>query len=363
MISSVSEAIAALADEIEGLLSPPADPALPHEVHISATRSSMVGIGGLVGLHPELTAEIHARRLEAEAVVRVRAPSPAALLAAEQRVVLDLIGADPALLRSRGVLRLARRREGEDRTLTASDGLDAPAGRDLRFEVAFEHRPLPQAGEGVIGGLARDVTTAELTPRGRSLYASEFLTDPMADFTAIDGAGTGGPGAWHWDAAEREIRQTSSLAGGTDTATADKQGAYLVLRGAVAGGALADVLIQAEMRSDGPGGLGLVFRFRDAASFGFFLMDNPGGFRLLGRWAGGSASPFEAGGIDATRGYPESEWLRLRLIAQGDRFELAINETVALRAREPGLAAPGEIGLFSRRAVGARFRRLRLSSL
>jgi hypothetical protein len=164
MISSVSEAIAALAGEIEALLSPPADPALPREVHISATRTSVVGIGGLVALHPAPMAEIYARRLEAEVVVRVRAPSPAALLAAEQRVALDLIGADPLLLRRRGVLRLARRREGEDRTLTAADGLDAAVGRDLRFDVAFEHRPLPEAGEGVIGEVARDVTVAELRP-------------------------------------------------------------------------------------------------------------------------------------------------------------------------------------------------------
>ena len=330
---------------------------------MSAARSHPAGIGGFVGIHPDPFAELHARHLDAQVVVRVRAASAADLLAVEAQAVLDIIGADPAFLRSRGVLRLDRVLEGPDRTLGPADGLDAPAGRELRFSVAFEHRPLPAAGEGRLDAVPLDVETAMLSATARPRYASEFLTDPLADFTALDGAGTGRAGAWSYDAAAQEIRQTGTRGGGANAPNGNKTGTYLVLRLPVIGGPLADFVLHADVRSDGPGGIGLVFRFVDTANFGYFLMDEPGGWRIFGRRSANTGALFATGARDLTAGFPQGEWLRLRLLAQGSRFELAINERPALSGGESALAAGGTVGFFCRRNATARFRQLRLASL
>jgi hypothetical protein len=301
--------------------------------------------------------------LEAQVVVRVRAASPADLLAAEAQAARDLIGADPLLLRSQGVLRLQRLVDRDDRELDATDGLGAPAGRELRFAVRFEHRPLPAASEGDLLSVPQDVTLATLSPGVRRRFVSEFLTDPMADFTAVDGGGTGTPGAWAWDAATREIRQTGTLGGGPDGIDGNKTGTYLLLRAPVAGGPVGDFVLNAEMRSDGNGGIGLVFRFVDPANFGFVLLEQPQGIRHFGRRAAGTGALFAEGGQTDDAGFAQGAFLRLRLLAQGDRFELAVNEVSSLVGRDPGLTAPGMVGFFCRNNATVRFRHLKLTSL
>jgi len=361
LLPRVSETIAALTAEIEGLLSPPPDPAFAPDVMVSAVRSHPAGVGGFLGMHPDPFAELHARRLDAQVVVRVRAGSIADLFAAEAQTVRDVVGADPALLRSRGLIRLERVLDGPDRTLGPADGFDAPAGRELRFAVAFEHRPVPDAPEGTLDAVPLDVATALLSRTARRRYVSEFLTDPLADFGVPTGAGT--IADWPYDAAAQEIRQTSNLGGGDDAPNGNKTGTYLVLRPPVIGGPVADFVLHADLRSDGPGGIGLVFRFVNPANFGFFLMDEPGGWRIFGRRTDGSRALFETGARDLTAGFAQNEWLRLRLLAQGSRFELAINERTVLSAGESGLTEGGTVGFFCRRNATARFRQLRLTSL
>lgn len=363
MLPSVADTISALSGEIVGLLSPGPDPALAPEVVVTAARSHPAGIGGYVGLHADPAAELHARRLDAQVVIRVRAASFADLLVAEARVARELIGADPALLRSRGVLRLQRIVDGADRSLVAADGIGVAAGRELRFSVAFEHMPIPVASEGALDAIPIDLETASFSGRTRRRYASEFRTDPLSDFMVQDGAGVGGAGAWSYDAAAQELRQTSSRSGGSNAVNGDKSGTYLVLRPPIMGGPVRDFALHADVRSDGPGGIGFVFRFVDTGSFGFFLMDEPGGYRILGQRSGGSGALLASGGRDETIGFPQNEWLRLRLLAQGDRFDLAINERPVLSGIEPRLDAAGSVGFFCRRNGAARFRQLRLLSL
>lgn len=357
MFGPVSETIAALRAELAGLLSPVADPALAPTIEISPTRVAPAALGGLIGVDRETAAERFARRLDAEVIVRVRAASPEELAAAEARAALDLVGADPVLMRRRGLLRVARRAATEA-------PLPDPAARDVRFDVAFEHRPVPAAGEGVIDDVRQGLAVTRLAGNLRLRYASEFASDPMADFSAVDGAGTGGPGAWSWDEARGEVRQTSNLGGGTGTPTANKQGAYLVLGPGPSGGPAGDFVLDAELRLDDPGAtgagsIGLVFRYRGPDDFGFALLDLAG-WRLMGLRAGGAGSLLQQGGRDPTSGLAAGVWHRLRLIAEGDRFELHFDESPALAGRDGRLRQPGAVGFFCRRAAGARFGRLRL---
>ena len=359
MLATVGAALDALAGEVVGLLSPPAIPALAPEVSVLAVRAGLAGLGGFVGAQPSPRAELHARRIDAEVVVRVRAADAAALLAAEAQAARDIVAADPALLRRRGILRLERVTDPPANTLAG-----APLARDLRFAVRFEHRPLPTDSEGVLGAVPQDVTlSAALTRTGRLRYATEMLTSPLGDFDAVDGGNAGTAGAWTHDAAAQEIVQTGTRRGGTDGLSPDKTGTCLVLRSAAAGGDLADFHLQAELRSDGPGGIGLVFGFRGPQDFAFALLEEPA-IRVIGRRAGGAGAFLALGGQDPARGFPTAQWLRLRLLVEGGRVELTLNETVVLAGADPALAGTaGRVGFFCRNNGTARFRHFKLSSL
>lgn len=361
MLPTVDETIDALTAEVRALLSAPADPALIPDVTVSAGRSHPVGLGGFVGIHPEPKAELHARRLDAQVVVRVRAESAADLMSAEAQAVRDIIAANPSFLRSRGMLRLERVLDGPDLVWGPPDGLDVHA-RELRFSVAFEHKPVPETSEGELTTAPIDITTAIIEHDDDRRYETEFVTDPFTDFAVAPNVGS--LADWQHDAAEHEIRHVSDRGGGSDAPNGNKTGAYLLVRAPSIGGSLDDFVLHTELRSDGPGGIGLVFRFVDASNFGFFLMDEPGRWRIFGRRRAGSGALFELGASDTTEGFPQGEWLRLRLLAQGNRFELAINETTVMRAEESSaLTAAGQVGLFARKNATARFRHLRASSL
>lgn len=358
----LSEAVAALQGEIAALLADGGDPALQPEVTVNAVKSHLSGIGGFVGLSSDPAGEIRARRLDARVVVRVKAGSLAALAAVEAEATTAIVGADPVLLRGRGIQRITREIEGTDPVLAASDGLSAPAGKDLRFNVLYEHVRPPDAPSGVLETLPQDAFVAGVSWTTRELYSSEFAEDPLADFNVVDDPdATGGPSAWSYDAAEQEVRQTSATTGGSNNVNASKIGTYLVLRQAVLGADVADFVLYAQLRSDVSGGIGLVFRFVDVENFGFFLMNRPSPYRLLGRQAAGT--PALLGGADQSGGYVPGQWHRLRLLAQRDRFEVALDERVVIRARDQSLAAPGSIGFMCRNNATARFRQLRLLAL
>jgi hypothetical protein len=321
------------------------------------------GVGGFIGINDVPKAELHSRILDAQIVLRVRAATPADLLTAETRVTRDLIGADPTVLRSQGILRLSRLTDRDDIHLTAADGLGAPVGRELRFAVRFEYRPIPAVAEDVLGAVSQDLTTAMLASPARLLYASEFLTDPMADFTAVAGSGGGTAGAWSWDAGAQEILQTGTRFAGANGLSANKAGTYLVLNQAVTGGAIRDFVLNADIRSDGPGGIGLVFRYVNAVNFGYVLLEQPPAVRIIGYRAANVGSFLAQGGQSSGAGFTVGQFLRLRLLAQDDRFDLSINGVPVLSGRDPGLSAPGMVGFFCRRNATARFRRLSLRSL
>ncbi len=363
MLGSVADAITSLTGAISGLLTPAADPSLAPDIVVRAAHAHLSGIGGFIGINATPHAETHGRVLEAQVVLRVRAATPAALLVTEASTTHDLLAADPLTLRARGVLRLERLTDMEDRELTAADGLGAPVGRELRFAVRYEHRPVPAAPEDVLGSVSQDVMTAALAAPSRLLYDSEFLTNPLADFTVFPGTGAGTPGTWTYDPATQEIRQTGTRVGGVNGLNGAKAGTYLVLNQAVTGGVLRDFVLSADVRSDGPGAIGLVFRFLSTATFGFALLEQPPPVRLFGRRTANVGALLAQGGQAANVGFTTGQYMRLRLLAQDDRFELSINGVPALSGRDPGMSTPGMVGFFCRRNATARFRRLSLRSL
>ena len=361
---SVTEAVAALDAAIQELLPGAPDPALAPEVRINPLTSHLAGIGGVLGLSREPPGEIMARRLCAHVVVRVKAGDLAGVAAAEAQVTNALVGADADGLRDQGIFRLARDHSLPDLVLSAADGLPAGAGKDIRFQVLYEFRKLPEAPSGVIDALPLDLMNHTTEGRPRELFRSEFETDPLALFDPVDDAGaSGGPGVWSYDGAEAEVRQSSAIGGGSNNFNASKRGTSLVLRPAAVTGPVRDFVLWASCRSDTGGGIGLVFRWQDENNGYFFIMNRPSPYRLFAKKVGDSLSFLSEGGRDNTRGYELGQWHDLRLLVQGASFDLALDGRTVLVGRDDSLADPGLVGFLCRSNESARFRFLRWVAL
>ena len=137
----------------------------------------------------------------------------------------------------------------------------------------------------------------------------------------------------------------------------------LTLNTGVAGGPLQNFVLNADVRSDGPGGIGLVFHFQDTSNFAFALLQTDPDLRLLGKRRSGTSSFLDDGGQVTGLSFAQNEWFRLRLLVDGDRVELALNEVPVLAGSDQNLTTPGNVGFFCRSNGTARFRHFRLSSL
>jgi hypothetical protein len=368
MPANLVEAVAALDTTLRGLLPAAADPALAPELFVNPLRSHFAGVGGVVGIRSTAPAgEVTALQLTAEAVVRVKASSAAQLSAAEASITLALLGADPVSLRSSGVFRI--RRTGETGDLPAGAPPDI-AQRDVRFEVLYEFSKLPDVAGGIISTVPVDLVLrtaagSAVTP----LLRVDCEQDPLALLEAVDDDGLNEPGQWQYDPAQRELRQTSSAGGGSNNFNASKRGTYLLVRSSGTPPAPSNFVLRASLRSDGGGGIGLVFRFQDLDNFYFALLHDNGNpaapfrYRILGRKLAGAFSFLEAGGADGASGCPPGTWFSLRLAAQGEQFAVAIDGVEVLSGRDPGIALPGRVGFMCRSAAHARFRFLQWDAL
>ena len=370
MAVTLAEAVTALNSTLHALLPGIADPALAPELFVNPLSSQLVGIGGVVATRTQPpVGDVMARRVKAEIVVRVKAATVAELATSESNISTALLGADPVNLRSSGVFRIQRMVEAADRPVT---GLPNIAGRDLRFEVLYEFSKLPEAGSGVIATVPVDLIqriTDQKAGALTELLRVDCEQDPLALFDVVDDSGLNEPGAWQYDGAQRELRQTSTAGGGSNNFNPSKRGTYLMVRSAVTPPAPRNFVIYSSVRSDTTGGIGLVFRFQDVDNFYYVLLHDNGNinapfrFRIIGRKLAGAFSFLEHGGSDATTSYPPNAWFQLRLAVQDDQFDVAINGASVLSGQDASITAPGRIGFMSRSDAGARFRFLRWVAL
>jgi hypothetical protein len=353
----IADAIQALNLAVAGLLPPPASPQLAPDVLINPVKSHLSGIGGYVGLHPEPNGQIHARKLRAQIVIRVKANSIGDLGAAESTVTNALLGANQNNLRSQGIYRISRDTVFGT-TYEQDDGLAVPAGRDIRFDVDFEYRQLPDAPEGSIDILALDLMLRTTDGKATLLYGGDFASDPLAAFASVDDSPvSNGPSVWAFNAALGRVEQTSSISGGSNPFNASKRGACLVLRNALVERPPADLVLHAELGADS-GGIGLVFNFVDADNFYFFLMSQPTPYRFLGKKIAGDFAFLDSGGQDNGNAYDPGEH-RIRLIQQGGEISLSLDGTTILTARENAPPPVGSVGFLARSCPTARFQSLR----
>ncbi len=358
MDAPVADAVQALRLAVAGMLPPPASPELTPDVQVNPVKSHPSGIGGYVGLHPVPRGEIHARRLQAQVVIRVKADSVGGLGVAESAVANALLTADQTNLRGQGIFRIVRDTGFGPVYLGPESGLTVAAGKDMRFDVDFEYRKLPDAPAGLIDSLPIDLLLHATDNPPRLLYGADFSADPLAAFSAIDDAPVNnGPGSWTYNAGPGQVEQTSLVSGGSNAFNPSKRGTYLVLRDTMVPQLPRDWVLFAEMGAEA-GGLGLVFNFRDLENYHFFIMSQPTPYRLLGRKAGGTLSFLDAGGQDDGNSYGPGDH-HLRLIQQNGELQLAIDNAPVLTAREHVPPPPGSVGFLCRNCATARFRSLR----
>lgn len=354
-----NEALSRLSSTLGSLLSG-VGAGLPPRLHVHPRRFLAAGIGGLVGLSSDPAGEIVGRRLEAAALVEVRAATMDALPGAISAVTRALTTDRPAL-RSQGILRLELEEIGPKPTAQMS----GVAEREVRFKVLYELVKNPTVAGGVIREVPLDLELARsrpprpllrLDPAAGSLSLFEVFDDPQA---------MGGASQWQVDAAERRIEQRSAISGGSQAMNANKPGTYLVLRTSPSRPAVPDLQLRVQLQSGGPGGLGLVFRWLDVNNFYFFLLhtDNQSKYRILGKKVGGQFQAMETPALDSVQGHEPGRVYDVRLAAEGPAFAVYLDGQQILEGRDSSLPGPGRLGLMSRNNKQAFFYRVRAEQL
>lgn len=356
-----TEAFAGLTTALESLLPPSGDPALTPQLTVNPTKIRPTGLNGFVGTSEDPAGEIVGRYIEATALVEVKAASLDGLDGAVGAVTQALVGASPLDLRKAGIFRLRMAKLG-DKTPPPAD--DDPAVQSVSFDVAYEFLKEPDEGEGVISAIPLDLDLGG-NNRPRSFRAGGFVESTLDTFDIVDDpvATTNAPSQWAFDPVEERIRQTSAIGGGTSAVNANKPGTYLMLRATGSRPAVQDVLLRSELRSDGPEGIGLVFRFLDPDNFGFFLMNQAQGYRLLAMKVGGSFRQLATPALDSTAGFDVGRLYRTKLVAIGADIRVFLDEEQVLHGSDPALLAPGRCGLMAFRNPQASFFSLDLTAI
>jgi hypothetical protein len=343
MDAVASEALQGLTAAVTSLLPPPSDPSLAPVVSLGAVRIGPLGVGGFVGINDDPAGQIVGRRVEAAVQLGVRAATEDDVPAAVGAVTAALLAADRASLRQLGILRVSL------------DAVAQPAGglstaRDLSVNVLYEFLKPPAAPEGTIAEVPLELEV-DTTGKLRTVFSAvPFTAGAFASFEVIDdpSATKNTPSAWSFDGPNEVVRQASRIFGGSTTTNANKPGTYLMLRTGASTPVLADVIVRSEVHSDGDRGIGLVFRFVDVDNFYFFLMEQAGPYRRIGRKVAGAFADLDQPAVDLTQGYAPGTTFRLKVEAQGEVLRAYLDEQLVVEGRDASLSAPGRVGLMTK---------------
>ena len=143
-----SEALVGLTAAVESLLPDTTDPSVQLILLAAPLQITPTGLGGFVDIDEDPRGEILGRRLEATALVTVRAGDVGPLNGAVTAVTRAFVGADRAALLEQGILRVTLDDLGSQ-SVTGS-GRTRVVERILRFKVLYEFLKKPEAAEGII---------------------------------------------------------------------------------------------------------------------------------------------------------------------------------------------------------------------
>jgi hypothetical protein len=360
-----TDALNGLSAAVSSLLPAAASPALAPSLVLSTARVTPTGLGGLVGPSTSPVGEVRGRRVAAEMRITVRADTAANLDAALRAHTLALMGTDRVTLAQKGILRLAV--DGLSTRVIPQSGAQGQsqiASCDVAVTVLYEFERGPQDPESVIQQIPIALEQARSDDAGPVLRV-EFDTQSLAAFDVVDdaAANTAAPSNWLWAPGPRRIEQRAAISGGANNLPADRPGTYLVLRPTEQAPLVTDFALEAWMEAGAPGGIGVVFRWVNAANFCFFLMDSARNERVLGRKLAGQFAPLLPPSRDAANGFQTGRGYHLRLAVRGAEVEVFLDGQRIVGTRDPTLAGPGRVGLMSRACSQAFFHGLGLTRL
>lgn len=156
-----SEALAGLTAAVEALLPEIADPSVQLTLLLTPTRVTPTGLGGFVGTSEDPHhGDVLGRRLEAVALVTVRAKEIVPLNGAVTAVTRAILGTDRATLLEQGILRVTLDDIGAQ---TASGSASTRiVERGLRFEILYEFLKRPSEAEDIILQIPVNLDTTRL---------------------------------------------------------------------------------------------------------------------------------------------------------------------------------------------------------
>ncbi len=352
MTTLAGEALERLALVVQSFLPSTPNPQYRPSVSVSPVRVTPTGLGGFVGMCPEPNGEILGRRVDARVLVTVRAPDLDHLGDAVSSAARALSGAERATLEGQGIFRLDLETIGPPPV----DG--APVQRELTFRVLYEYLKLPEESGGVIAAVPLDLETSQTGNQPRALLRAAFDSDPMSWFEAVDDpqATRYRPGRWRHNAPASCIEQVSSIQGGTYAADDPvKPGTYLVLAPSPGRPPVSSFILRARLMSGDVDGIGLVFRWRDADNFYFFLMERRRHYRVMGKKVSGVFQWLDTPAIDPAQGFETDVEYAVKVTAYGPSLRVYLDNRLVLRGHDASLPGPGSIGLMARGNNAARF--------
>lgn len=152
-----SEALAGLTAAVEAILPSVADPSVQRTLLLTPTRVTPTGLGGFVGTNEDPYGDILGRRLEATALVTLRAKDVAPLNGAVTAVTHAFLGADRATLSEQGILRIALDNIGAQSV--SGSGSTRVVERVLSFGVLYEFLKRPDEAADVIREIPLNLNT------------------------------------------------------------------------------------------------------------------------------------------------------------------------------------------------------------
>jgi hypothetical protein len=144
------EALNGLTVAIKSLLPAVTDPVLQPVLIVNPLAIKPIGIGGLIGISKEPPGEISGIRVEATALITVKANNPNELNATLAEVIQAFTTADRTILIDKGILHLTLDRVSSKSIDDSTSSSNKILEQELIFKVLYEFIKKPQETVGII---------------------------------------------------------------------------------------------------------------------------------------------------------------------------------------------------------------------
>lgn len=341
---------------------PAANPSVDQSLILIPKKIKATGLSGYVGTHQDPDASLNGRHIQAISEVTLISDNGVTdLQQAVSIVTQTLLSQDRTTLRNNGIFKLQFDQVSD--ISSAGQGGNATDTRLVSFLVDFEYIPVPVEEEGSIDFFVHNFDLA-LSKGKAQFYQFQFSTlnnageDPLSYFDFEDDPGIAGSspaGNWSFNAAQGYIEQTNNVRGGPATAGGKKAGAHGLIRVNEAPYQVKNFIAKTTVNATDVDGIGLVFRKLDDNNFYYLLLSARHDYTLLGKKVAGNYDVLQEGGLNDTVGHSEATDMEIKLIADGNRFQVYLNNQFVTAGQDSDIAESGRAGFFTHRNDAAHF--------